>query len=184
MNPPFHFYPKPNVAIAIPVKTWWSRIFRNRTHYVALPLNTKDDYVKIQIIPELRVSKNILHLDFRVEFNEFGQDKKLEDNKKQCDNEKPKVEFLQYVCLKITHIPSNLSLVQLKVNKIKKDENTDHFSEIKLDPFFDYKKYDAHFKFIKDKEPLKNIYTRQGIIKFENSVMEQRDFDSCTIPPK
>ncbi len=171
MNPPYHFYPKPNVAMAIPVKTWWPKIFRNRAQYVALPLNTKDDEVKIQIMPNLRMSDNILHLDFRVKFTEH------EDNKQ-------KLEFLQYVCLKITHIPSNLSLVQLKISKVEKDVNDDSFSELKLDPFFDHKKYDAHFKFIKENELLKNVYTRQGIVELGDNNTNPRDFDSCTIPPR
>ncbi|GAA4271010.1 hypothetical protein U6A24_03850 [Aquimarina gracilis] len=174
MNPPFHFYPRPNVAIAIPVKTWWPKIFRNRTHYVALPLNTTDDYLKIQVMPNLRISNNILHLDFRVKFNEYPEGKK------------PKLEFLQYVCLKITHIPRNLSLVQLKISKVEEKEvfEPDHFTELKLDPFFNHKKYDAHFKYIKENKPLEVIETRQGIVGFNENDKTPRDFDSCTIPPK
>jgi hypothetical protein len=183
MNPPFHFYPKAQTPISIPISSWCPKFLRNRKIYVAIPLSAIDTALWVEkISSKLKSNDNILTLTFHLHFNLVEPP------------EPPSVElrYLKFICLKISHLPKGLELVQFKLVPTDTEgvpPKDPTYRELTMANQFDHKKYNAHYKYDKsDKLKLiklnnDNFMENAALKMAENSDVVQ-EADSCTIPPK
>ncbi|MBQ4820376.1 hypothetical protein [Aquimarina sp. MMG016] len=175
MKLPFNFYPKPERIITVPIEPHDRSIL-----HLIIPVKTQDRGINIDsIIPTLYLG-NILHIAFNVDYNSNSG-----------------LKYYKFIYLKISGLPNQTDLVQLKVNN--QNTGSEPYPQLELENYVSLKKPIAHFKYIDNKKPMelvssirsfnnreeiqKHLEFAENHLQLEHSSNTELEFDSCTIPP-